>query len=185
MNIKPKNKEWITTIDEFILSLDQNTTHKKILGIKTDLFTEQISICFPEHFYELSAEKIKERYATEPRPHTVYSNEDGNINFGFHLLQEKNINLPIYLSRLKDAIRMVYPNILVYEEKSIELEQKNCELYYFDFRTSSLEGPIYNILYLASNKEKVLMGAFNCPFEKYSDWKQTAMEVMQTIVINE
>lgn len=172
-------------LDQIILSFDKNNFQKKILEKQSYLFHQQISICFPENFYELSAEKIKERYAMESRPSILYSDETKTVNFGFHLLEKQNISLPIYLSKIKDAIKMVYPNTLLYEEATILSEQKNYEILYFDFRTSSLEGPIYNILYFVSNQKKVVMGAFNCPFENHLHWKPTAIEVIQTIIIKE
>lgn len=172
-------------LDELILSLDKSIIDKKTLGTQRYLFYQQVSICFPENFYELSAEKVKERYSIEPRPSILYSDETGTINFGFHLLEGQNISLSISLSKIKDAIKMVYPNTLIYEEETISSEQKNYEISYFDFRTSSLEGAIYNILYLVSNKKKVVMGTFNCIFEKYLNWKPTAIEVIKTITIKD
>jgi len=169
-------------LDEMILAFNKSkSTPNELSGSETELF-DSLTIQLPEKFNQLSEESIKERYAFEPRPAIVYAQNNGNVNFGFCYLEKRDIALPIYLSKVMDSIKAVFPNTLIYGEDTIVPDHEGCAICYFDFRSSSLEGPIYNIIYLASNGRNTLMGSFNCPFEEYMDWKDTALSVIRTIV---
>lgn len=169
-------------IDEMVLAHKSSVESgsNKILEIKIDLF-ECITIRLPENFYKLSNEEAKKRYAFESRPEIIYSNDGGSVNFTFHLLRDKNLAPSIGVSEIMDSIKLLYPNILIYEENHLSPDEDGCEIRYCDFRTSSLEGPIYNIIYLASNNNDTVMGSFNCQFQEYPNWKSTALSAIRTI----
>jgi len=171
-------------LDEMILAFSKGNIdlrRNELSEIETKLF-DCLIIRLPENFSQLSNSEAKQRYASEFRPEVIYSDNTKNVNFAFNLLHNKNINLPAFLSKFIESIKLVYPNTLIYEEDNLISDIEGCDIRYFEFRTSSLEGPIYNIMYLASNGEKALMGTFNCPFGEYPNWKDMALGVIKTIL---
>lgn len=171
-------------IDEMILglvnkdALEEDNTQL----INRCLFNGTIFMDMPVAFTELSDKKIKERYTVDPRPRIVYSDESGKINFTFNMLNEKIPDLQLYVFKIRESIKMVYPNTLFYEEDFFA-DPDNVSIQYFDFRSSSLEGSIYNVMYLVQLTDKTLLGAFNCPFEVYINWKPVVKRVIKSIRI--
>lgn len=172
-------------VDEIILALsksNEDTHSDDMLAIEIKI-ADCLTIRLPEHFSQLTEKEAQMRYASESRPEIIYSDITGGINFAFNLLHNRVIDLPVYLSKFMASITLLYPQTLVYNEKMLVSVHEEHNIRYAEFRTSSLEGPIYNIMYLLSNGKKTLMGTFNCPFEVYQNWKVTAFSMIQTILL--
>lgn len=169
-------------IDEIILGMvnKENLDEDNIQLIKKSLFNEMIYIDMPITFTEMPVERIKERYTVEPRPQIIYSDESSRINFAFNLLEERISDLQLYAFKIRESIKMVYPNTLFYEEDFLAA-QDNDSIQCFDFRSSSLEGPTYNVMYLYKLTDIALLGAFNCPFEMYIKWKPIIKRMINSI----
>ncbi len=173
-------------IDEIILGIinNEDIEEDNTQLVKISLFNEMIYMDMPVMFTEMSIERIKERYTVEPRPQIIYADESGKINFALNMLELKISDLQTYAYKIRESIRMVHPNTLFYDEDFIT-DQDNKSIQCFDFRSSSLEGPTYNVMYLIQVPEKTLLGNFNCPFEVYTKWRPIVKRVIKSITKGE
>lgn len=171
-------------VDEMIMAFSKNNEDiplDDILAIEIKI-ADCLIIKIPEHFSQLTDEEAKKRYASESRPEIIYSDITGSVNFAFNLLHNQVLDLPVYLSKFIASITLLYPQTLVYDENMLVSAHEGHDIRYVEFRTSSLEGPIYNIMYLLSNGKETLMGTFNCPFEEYLKWRVIAFRMIETIL---
>jgi len=50
-----------------------------------------------------------------------------------------------------------------------------------DYKSYSMGGAIYNIMFVSAIFDRPLIGTFNCPFEQWEQWRPVALEMLKTI----
>lgn len=143
------------------------------------LFDNQVEVSLPKEFQLMPEDKLKEKYFAEQRP-VVWTDSTYLINFTFCLTEERFVSEATNpcVQTLKDAIRSVYPATVFYNDGQIE---ENKRIVFFDFKSFSLNGPVYNMMYLTEIRGKVFIGTFNCPFDKYEDWELVVYKIMESL----
>lgn len=57
----------------------------------------------------------------------------------------------------------------------------NVPVHIMDFKSFSLAGPVYNLMFLSVLSGKLLLGAFNCPFDQREGWEPVIEAMAETI----
>ena len=144
-------------------------------------FDGQIELMVPDTFSVMPDEVATEKYPTKQRPQVILTNSNHTIDITLNLPEDflKPEQVPMSLQIMKSAIREMYPATLFYDEGRIEKDDKN--IVYMDFKSTSLGGAIYSIMFASSVCDRLLIGTFNCPFEQWEQWQPVALEVISTI----
>lgn len=88
-------------------------------------------------------------------------------------------SLPVYLQRIKYTLGRVNPSTLFFEEEQIE--SVNLSVMVLDFKSFSLSGAIYNLMFLTEVDSRLVLGSFNCPFDEWEDWKPVMLTMLQSM----
>lgn len=144
-------------------------------------FDHRLSLMVPNDFSEMPEEVIAEKYLTAEKPQIILTNHDRSIDITLNLLQGtfQAEQVPLCLQKLRNTIREVYPATLFYDEEL--LYEKDMTVAYMDFKSFSLGGPIYNVMFVAAIHGRALIGTLNCAFDYWEQWKPVAHEMIKTV----
>lgn len=148
---------------------------------RTELFDGQVAVMLPEHYIDMPMELQEIKYPSVHRPQIIKSNETGDVNFTFSLLDsplEKEA-VKETIRQIKKLVRKVQPSNVFRDEGIIEKE--NTTIGWFDYKSHTIDEPLLNLMYCASINGKTLQGVFNAPYSEWKLWKEVMIDVVGTI----
>ena len=151
-------------------------------GFKTKrIFDGNVSVIIPDKFGIMNEEAAIKKYPSEHRPPYIFTNADGSINIVFNLLDhppEMN-QIGENICEWKMLIQQASPTCVFLTVKNKALDAAN--IGYFEYKNDAEDGAVYNLIFTVGTLSKPLLGAFNCPFEQYEDWRQLAVQIVLSI----
>lgn len=178
LRAEAEQRKWESNID---LTKEQVLYGEAYNFAPKQFFDDRLELVVPEEFSPMPEEMAAEKYLTAQRPQVILSNRDCTIDITLNLLEDllKAIQIPLCLQKLKKTIREVYPATLFYDTEL--LETGHATVAYMDFKSFSLSGPVYNIMFVSVICGRPLIGTFNCLFEHWEQWRPVALEMLKTI----
>jgi len=179
MEAEPPPKHENNISDGFIIIDDKKITVKRRF-----LLDKKMSVIMPEAFTLMSKEVAKIKYPSENRPAVIYTNEDTTINFTFTHRDDKasNEEIPGVKDAIQPLVMRMFPSSSVIESETIEASGKNIS--YYDYITPALDMEIYNLTFMFSLEERLVLGGFNCPSDAMDDWKPVFLQMLESAEIN-
>lgn len=150
---------------------------------ETMLFDNQIGIMLPAGVRDMKIEEAKKKYFSEQRPQIIKTNEDGDVDFSFNLLERK-----IGVSHLESVIQDFYHVLKRFQLMSVCLEMGS-ELYdpvpcaWLEFVSGALDENLYNLFTIYPIGDKLLMTMFNCPFAQSTDWARCLLQIRKSVAV--
>ncbi len=149
---------------------------------RQEFYDGKFSVMIPTSFTDMSLQNAKIKYPSEQRPKIIKTNEDGDINFTFTLLEDVDFETK-FVKEARDGlyniIKRLQPANVFYESKEEEIGDTLAG--WFEFKSHGLDCKIYQLMYCMPIGGKLLQGLFNC---KYSDsrlWKPVFLQVLKSI----
>lgn len=144
-------------------------------------FDGRMGIMLPEEFLSMPEDIRDQKYLFAQRPEILLTNSDFSIDFTLSMLNIKLAadQLNPYLQTVKQSIQRVYPAVMFYEQEHIETINTAAEI--MDYKSFSLDGSVYNLMFVTVIGEYLALGSFNCPFNDWEDWKPTLIKSIETI----
>jgi hypothetical protein len=147
----------------------------------------------PRDFKPMTDDQIAERYFTYRKPVAMYTNPEGDVDFGLNVTatQWKAEDLDILQRFYKSSINKMYTEVkferegieqingkkfIVFEFSAVVRPDKN-EAMQLKARSS------YTHIQYTVHNEKVYVFNFTSPYLQRAKWKNTAAEMMKTIKI--
>lgn len=182
-------------IDEKILELRELQKKQKYNSIETgvyikgemveferkNFFDGKMSVMLPKSFVPMPSGIQRMKYPSEQRPQVIMTSLDVTTNFNFSLLpqeiaEDQTLNC---VEQMKLMIKKLNPAIAFYEME--EMDRENNKLSWFDYKSYTIDEPLYNIMYVTPIDGKVMHGIFNCLYRNMEEWKQAALQVIASI----
>ena len=144
-------------------------------------FNQRLFIQLPNHFKDMEEKHKKMKYPHEQRPEIIKTDDTGAINFSLSNLEE---NLSDHWVKeltlgMRDVIKKTNPSNVFY---TTEVESVNGkQIGYFEFKSSALDGFVYNIMYFLAVDGKTIMGTFSCLYKDQPQWRDIAFQVIRSI----
>lgn len=155
---------------------------KVISLIKENLFEDKFSINLPNDFKYMENNLAQIKYFSNYRPQIIKWNETENATIGFSQI----INCYKETKEMKEEIYHIifnlFPQNVFYDEALIKL--KNRDIYWFDYKSFAIDIDLYNILFMFKIKNDLILGNFNCIFDKFEDWNLAILKILKTIHSN-
>ena len=144
-------------------------------------FDKRLVYVVPQKFSQMPEDLVAEKYLAAQKPQVILTSLDNTIDITLNLLEGKlkAEQIPLCLQKLKGAIRKAYPATLFYDEELFN--ESGVSVAYMDYKSFSLDGPVYNIMFVSVICNKPLIGTFNCPFDKWEQWRPVVLEMLKTI----
>lgn len=182
-------------IDEEILKLRQQQKKEKYNSIETGMyirgemveferqlyFNDKMSVMLPKSFVPMPLSIQKMKYPSEQRPQVIMTSLDITTNFNFSLLPQEMENDQTFncVEQMKQMIKKLNPAVAFYDMQEIDREKG--KLSWFDYKSYTIDEPLYNIMYVTPIDGKVMHGIFNCLYRYKEDWKEAALQVIASI----
>lgn len=144
----------------------------------------RINILMPVGFIDLPLSAAKLRYPSEDRPKVIKSSLDSLINFAFCYWADpvKPEDLPKVSRIFAAAIRRLFPAHEFKESGARYLDRKMTDLLcWYEYLSPDFKGKIYNMHGFLAVEGKLMQIVFNCPEDRYQDWKPVVLEVFETV----
>jgi len=173
-----EQRKWASNID---LSKEQILCGEAYQFVPKQFFDDRLELMVPESFSPMPEELVSEKYLSAQKPQVILTNRDYTIDITLNLLQDslKEDQIPLCLQKLKNTICEVYPATLFFDEE--QLDADGTVVAYMDFKSFSLGGPIYNVMFVSAICKRPLIGTFNCPFEYWEQWRPVVFEMLKTV----
>ncbi|WP_310603813.1 hypothetical protein [Anaerosporobacter sp.] len=174
---------------------------------RQELFEGTMSIMLPKKFIDMPYEYAKIKYPSENRPEIIKTNEMGDVNFTFSVVDTILTNEMV--KEAKEGMRMIIKRIqpanvffdneemniwednVAIEKESIgtknsnendAIEERECiTIGWFDFKSHGLDEKIYQFWYCFPMEGKMVHGIFNCIYSDHILWKPLLLQVIQSI----
>jgi len=145
-------------------------------------FDDYVELMVPESFSLMPEDAIAEKYLAKQKPQVILTDQDYTIDITLNLLADDTLKpkqIPLCLQTLKSAIREAYPATLFYDEGQVDANGKT--IAYIDYKSASFGGAVYNIMFASAIHKRPFIGAFNCPFEQWEQWRPVILEMLKTV----
>jgi hypothetical protein len=173
-------KKVILIILSLIYSLtacsQQDLVSKKVLSNK-------LNILIPKDFGLMSEDMLNAKYPIAgKRPSEVYTNATGSINIALNLTQ--NQVTQDKLPEVETALKNQFTSTSNITFNSSELRTINGHKYVIlDFYSQAVDTKIYNLMFVTSLNNKMIIGTFNCTIEHLTQWKPIGQKIINSINI--
>lgn len=144
-----------------------------------------ISMMIPKDFIPMTKEAMKIKYPSEHRPGIILTDETGTVNILFQYMEGESDSSNIVNLRNQVFGLMKYANPGIREREVGEIDASGQHIAYVEFTNNALGGKLYNLMFYISVKGRPLMGSFNCTTKDMKYWQPVAMEMMQSIKVEE
>lgn len=147
-------------------------------------FNELFSMCTPMSFEDMDADVIGIKYSGSTPPQIVIANPDGSINIAFHYtgIESPENELKSKAKEMERVIKRMHPSF-VFDTQAFLRAQQDTLVQYFDFVSSALDEDVYNLIFLLSIQNYLLIGTFNCPEALADAWKPYTKLMLKSIYI--
>jgi len=144
-------------------------------------FEKRLELVVPQEFAPMPEDLAAEKYLSAQKPQVILTSHDCTVDITLNLLDGtlKTEQIPQCLQKLKGTIRKAFPATIFYEEEQFDSDDGSVAS--MDYKSYSMGGAIYNIMFVSVIFNKPLIGTFNCPFEQWEQWRPVALEMLKTI----
>ncbi len=153
--------------------------------VKHELLEGQVSLMMPKDFEALPEEAIAEVYFVGNKPQYMYANDYLYFSVGFNYTTSSIPNEAIgeFGKVAKDIIEKVGPKVKAF--KTDKFQVGDFQIATLEFVSQALDQSVYNQMFYASLKGKLLIGFVNFPNKYSKRLKKVADEIIHSVVIKE
>ncbi|WP_236896144.1 MULTISPECIES: hypothetical protein [Clostridium] len=144
-------------------------------------FDNKLKIYIPKDFEEMPLETRKLKYPSENEPDIIKCDEKGNICITLkiidRILDENKVEE--LKDGMKEGMKNTNPIDVFYEDGVLKVDSQN--IGFIEFKSYTMDGPIFNLMFFLELDEKTLMGNFRCLYAEYGEWRETVFQVIRNI----
>ncbi|WP_432665086.1 hypothetical protein R9X47_02330 [Wukongibacter baidiensis] len=144
-------------------------------------YEDKLYMTIPKDFEDMTQEAKAIKYPYIQRPEIIKTNLEGSVDITFNRIdQDITEDLVEELTMgMKDMTKRMNPSNLIFSHGIRKASDKN--IGFFDFKSSAIDEPIYNVMFFLEFEEKVLMGKFACLYRDYKAWRDVAFQMIESI----
>lgn len=151
--------------------------------VRQNLPIPGLSMILPEAFDEMPEELAMFKYPSGNRPSHIFSNQETTVSLTLTLkkdrlpeekVEEAADSIRFLLGRLQPSAKFLGTERI--EGKRIVFET-------FDFVTQAIDTDIYNRMFLASLRSRMLLGSLNCTGELSKEWEAVFRQMLASAIL--
>lgn len=160
--------------------------------VKTKV-ADGITVSLPSSFTPMTRDEINQKYISYRKPLALYTSQDKLTDFGVNrsVTQWGEDDLELLKSFYRSSIGNLYDDVNFIEEKIEEINKISFVVFEFTSTINPDRNAVikqnaikkYTYLQYAIVNGKTVLLNFTCPAEQMEKWRQTAMEIMQSVKI--
>lgn len=162
--------------------LKKNSGRREVADTVINCHGPSFSVHLPPGFETAGTDKASAVFHSKNRPDLLFLQPDGNAGITLQPLDMKHGLQGEDLEAMKGEIRRTLKRTdgktVFYEEG----EAAGCiPVLWFDYKSFAEDRPVYNMMFLFSLGEMIVMGTFYCIFRQYDVWKPEILDMLRTI----
>ncbi len=164
----------VLALSFFLVSFNIELKERKVLNGK-------MSLLLPLDFIQMDESTLLVKYpSVGNRPNEVYTNEKGSVNIAFnHTLNTINES---ELLQVQIAIQQQLSNTKGIEIlKTTELKINSADFITIEFMSNAIDTKIFNLMFITTLEDKLLLGSFNCTINEYAEWQPISKKIINSI----
>jgi len=150
---------------------------------KKTVLEKQVTLKIPTDFKKLAVEEINQKYERGRRPTIVFVNNKGDVTITLELksTQISQESLPRYQANYGF---MFNKYVLDKTKASNDLITINNHVVGFlKLKMPTRTGVLYTLMFYTNIGNQMLTGSFSCPINEQQKWKNTADEILMSLVV--
>jgi len=158
------------------------TTSTSFLGERTIL--DKIKVLIPRDFKLMDDEMIALKYPSKKGfTFMAYTDEDATVNIAFEHTPNKAMlkDLPA----IKQVLEGQFNQPGIDFQKSEIRKINDRDFIIIEMVTPAMDTPVYNLMFITSLEDRLLIGTFNCTVDKVQQWKSTAYQILNSVTIKD
>lgn len=147
------------------------------------ILNDKAEILLPSDFNIMSADMLSAKYPSGNRPTLVYSNDDGTVNLAVnHTVNQMTVD---QLEEAKGVFvgqfTQMYPAAQWYQKDMAKINGRDFVV--LELVTPAIDTQIYNLMFITSLEDRMLMFSFNCTQDLMWKWQSQGQQIMQSVKI--
>ena len=145
------------------------------------LVERKFAMFMPSEFGQLDESLVESKYPNILRPKYIYSDKTTRVNITF-MIDDKTIDSEDVEELKENLICLLtdlHPEYEIIEEEIIQANDSSIAT--FGFTKATLDGELYQMFFITSLKEKLLIGGFNCNAQVKDEWYPVIHQMIHTI----
>ncbi len=141
-----------------------------------------VTVKIPENFNKMEPGLAQRKYPSVNRPQVILSNPEGDVSITFsiyEILAEDTSSVEDMLNSFKRVIQTAQPSVGFVGRGS--QEEGGSQRGWLEFKSTSLDGRIYNLLSFTRLGRCSVLGMSNCPDREMPSWRPVLLETASTI----
>jgi len=142
----------------------------------------EIEVLFPKTFKLMDDEMIALKYRSKQgTTFMAYTDEDAIVNIAFeHTLNKAMLK---DLPAIKQVLDGQFNRPQIDFQKSEIRKINSRDFIILEMITPAMDMNVYNLMFITSLEDRMMMGTFNCTVDKVQQWKPTAYQILNSITI--
>lgn len=145
------------------------------------LVERKFAMFMPSEFGQLDESLVESKYPNILRPKYIYSDKTTRVNITF-MIDDKTMDSEDVEELKENLICLLtdlHPEYEIIEEEIIQANDSSIAT--FGFTKATLDGELYQMFFITSLKEKLLIGGFNCNAQVKDEWYPVIHQMIHTI----
>lgn len=167
------------------LESNENAKSYKIELFKSSALKNKMHLLLPVDFKLMSDEEILVKYSrASSTPQEAYSNSSGTISLAFN--HTSNALSPLDLPDFRQSFARQFKSTLGIDFIGSSMKKINGrDFATLEFISPAMDSKIYNLMFLTSLDDRLLICTFNCTENEMEKWKSTSQKIMNSIKVVE
>jgi hypothetical protein len=165
-------------------NLDDDSSKLEILDLAPAL-QNRIRVLMPKSFKQMSDQELEIKYPRSGSlPQEAYSNESGTVSLAFN--HTSNKLSPADLPDFRQSFARQFKGTLGIEFKGSSIKNINGrDFAILEFISPAMDTNIYNLMFLTSLDNRLLICTFNCVQSEMEKWKPTSQQILNSVQVIE
>lgn len=156
------------------------------LSQKQELYDKKVVVLLPNNFKQMGAEEVAKRYDPTNPPNYVFSAPESSVNLVFtnslQIAPTDEASMKELVANLKGSLEKSYP--AMYWVGSGTLVQNGQPIGTLEFKSLSPNNAlVYNIMYLISVKNQLVIANFNCECSSADAWVAIGKKILAGMMV--
>jgi hypothetical protein len=146
---------------------------------------DHLKILLPQSFKQMSDQELATKYPRSGSlPQEAYSNESGTVSLAFN--HTSNKLSPADLPDFRQSFARQFKGTLGIEFKGSSIKNINGrDFAILEFISPAMDTNIYNLMFLTSLDNRLLICTFNCVQSEMGKWKPTSQQILNSVQVIE
>lgn len=147
--------------------------------ITRNLLDNRLSMSLPNNFTIMDDGVVRLKYPRLTKSSIVYSNSKSTVSIAIGLTEHQSTQA--HLPEIKKTLDEQYSKSLVQIISSSIEKINGIDFIKMEFMSSAVDGAIYNLMFITSVENRLIVGTFNCTEPLRNEWESKGKKMINSV----